>query len=242
MRTAILIFSTLLVATAVLAKQSRIDKAARTIDVVANGFAEADADVAIITVSCKNYGPTEQAAYEENARAGNRLIEALVKAGTSKKAIETSTVEVNETNLDRDWTPEQKIAQKFQARQSLTLTVKTKNASSVADLAMHSGANSLDSVKWELRDSADADAKATSAALANAKAIATQLAQGTGTKVGSILSLSNNMQSREFDQLALFAHLSEDVRWITKSGTEPISLFPEKIKESVNVHVVFAME
>ncbi len=208
---------------------------------MADGSAEAEADVAIITVSCKNYGATEQAAYEENARIGNGLLKALEKAGIQKSAIETSEARVNETEIERDWTPEQKIARRYQAKQSLTIKAATKNASSVVDLALHSGANALDSVKWELADDSAADANAMRNALAKAKVVAEQLAKGMGVKVGSILSLSNSYSNREFDKLEQFAYLQEDVAWIS-SGTEPISLVPEKIKESATVHAVFAME
>lgn len=212
----------------------------RTISVTAEGTSETEADVAVIVVTCHDYGATHQDAYQGNARRGNQLLDALLKAGVEKSAIETSSVEIIRPGFSADWTPQEKAERQYEATQTLTIRAAAKNASTIIDLAMHSGANGIKSVNWELSDPAASEAKANAAALAKAKETANQLATGIGVKLGEIVSISNGARFvGEFSRLQQYSSL-QDVRWI--ASERPISLVPEKIKTAVTVNAMFAIQ
>jgi|SRR5579864_9213934 len=168
----------------------QVNRQNKTIAVTADDSAESDAEVAVLTIGYHNYGQSQEAAYEENVRASNAISKALLAAGISKNNIETEKLELARAEVDEKWTPEMKRERQFSAQQSWKVTISTLQAQTIVDLAVQNGANEVEDVEWNVVDPVALQAKAGSAALAKARRIAEQMANGLNAKLGDLVYAS----------------------------------------------------
>ena len=68
----------------------------RTIEVSATENIEVIAEIATIKIGCQNQAATKDAAYAENTRIANKVIQALPDAGVPKEVIETETLNLEQ--------------------------------------------------------------------------------------------------------------------------------------------------
>jgi len=110
----------------------------------------------------------------------------------------------------------------------------------VVDLAVKAGANDLNDVQWNVADPVALQAKAGSAALAKAKAVADQMAKGLGSKLGELVYASNRAPVakpyRGMETVEVFASLAPSLPPPT------LTLFPKKVKSDATVYAVFSIE
>ena len=97
-----------------------ISRQNRTIEVVVTETVRVDADVANVTVGCIAYGETHDQAYQANLAIADKVIKALLSAGLPKGQIESSSLELSESNPGDDVgkTPASRKARQFKAHQS----------------------------------------------------------------------------------------------------------------------------
>jgi hypothetical protein len=226
-------------------EQIKIDRENKTIAVVAEEEANAQAEVGVLSVGYLNYGSDKDATYRESVGVSNRISDALIKAGIPKEAIETQQLKVKPTELDESWTPEMKKSRQFQAEQSWKVRVNAEDAQSVIDLAVGAGANEVDEPSWDVRDPAALQAKASASALAKARRIADQMAQGLGGKLGDLVYASNRApavgwQRSNFNSYSLN---SEAVMMGRNLPPLPhLKVFPKKVTSTATVYAVFALQ
>jgi len=223
------------------AQDIQVNRQNKTISVTADESATADAEVAVLAIGYHNYGPTQDAAFQENVRAAERITKALLDAKVPKASIETEKLRLARTDIDENWTPDMKRERQFTAEQSWHVTVSASEAQNVVDLAVKAGANDVNDVEWNVTDPVALQAKAGGAALAKAKSIADQMAKGLGTKLGELVYASNRApvakMYRSMEAVTLFASLA--------SGAEKqpkLILFPRKVKSDATVYAVFSIE
>jgi hypothetical protein len=165
----------------------------KTIEVSATEKIEVAAEVATIKIGCQNQAVTKDAAYAENTRVSNKVIQELLDAGVPKQAIETETLNL-EKEQDRYGTkPNQPL--KYFATQKWQIRAEASEAQKIIDIAVAAGANQIENVVWSVKDPAQLEAKAYVAALKQAKGIAEQTATQTGLKLGEIISIVNSTSS-----------------------------------------------
>ncbi len=227
------------------AQQVTVSQSNRTIAVTADESVSVDPDLAIVTLGYENYALTEKAAYEENVRMANAIVEAMVKAGLDRRFIESDNLSVDRAERDDKWTLEERKQRQFSAHQSWKVKVPVDQAQKLVDVAMHAGATFVGNVDWEVVDRAALQAKAGAAALAKARMIAEQMARGLNAKLGPLVYASN--KAPEAKSFPVYAkEVARNAMNISQSGAAPekpgLTLFPQKVKESATVYAVFAIE
>jgi uncharacterized protein YggE len=167
----------------------------KTIEVSATEKIEVIAEIATIKIGCQNQAATKDAAYAENTRIANKVIQAMLDAGVPKEAIETETLNL-EQEQDRYGT---KLNQpmKYFASQKWQIRAQATEAQKIVDIAVAAGANQIENVEWSVKDAAQLEAKAYAAALKRARDLAEQTASQTGLKLGGIVSIVNSTSSSD---------------------------------------------
>lgn len=239
---------TLLFCSTVIAQNVQVSQNNKTIAITADDTVSVDPDLAVVTVGYENYAATEKEAYEENVRVANSILEAITKAGVDKRFIESGHLSVERVVQDQDvkWTAEQRKSRQFSAEQRWKVKLPTDQAQTLVDAAMQAGANYVGEVTWEVIDRAALQAKAGAAALAKARKIAEQMAQGLNAKLGPLVYASNKAPATEsfplYGALATSNATVSSYKLGTESKKQGLVLFPQKVKESATVHAVFAVE
>jgi len=191
MKSRFLFFLLLACATSMLAQNIQVNRQNKTIAVTADDSVAANAEVALIAIGYHNFAPTQDAAYRENLRASEQIIVALLAAKVPKANIETQKLSLTRPEFDNKWTAEMKKDRQFEAAQSWRITVSAADAQAVVDFALKAGANEVDDVQWDVADPIALQAKAGRAALAKARTVAEQMANGLGAKLGELVYASN---------------------------------------------------
>ena len=92
----------------------------KTIEVSATEKIEVIAEIATLKIGCQNQAATKDAAYAENTRIANKVIQALLDAGVPKQAIETETLNLEQEQDRYGVKPNQPLkylaSQKWQIR------------------------------------------------------------------------------------------------------------------------------
>ena len=135
-----------------------------------------------------------EAIHRNNDRM-NKVVSAIRKVGLTDKEYQTGTFSVQPTysqrpprSSDRSWTP--RITG---YRVSNNLTIKTKQLDKAGDLIQavaEAGANTIDSINFDLADTRKHRSEAIGAATANALADARTLADAAGVRLVRIVSLT----------------------------------------------------
>ena len=109
---------------------------------------------------------------------------------------------------------------------------------------MHSGANQLEDIDWSVSDPSALQARASGLALAKARAVAEQMANGLGAKLGELVYASNQSQASALWNLArrglvVAATVQTSA---ARLGAPALNLFPQQVKQEATVYAVFSIE
>lgn len=230
-----------LIVTAVSAQQIQVNKDNRTIAVTASENATADADTAIVHIGLQVFGPDEKAAYATGSRVSNAIAKALADAGVEKKSIESQQQNIVRVQpYENQNIPADQAAQRhFTVTQSWDVKTKAENAADILNVAVNAGANQSGNIDWSLADDKALDAQAAGKAMARARVIAEQMAQGLGAKLGWLIYASNETQARPI-ALRMQSALMATAKSV--EPTPPLAINPRKVTSSATVYAVFAIE
>jgi uncharacterized protein len=227
------------------AQTVEVNQQNRTIELTTTSSIDLNADLVSIEVGYHNWGPTHDAAYDENMRVAAGILKAWTDAGVSQKEISTQELSSNAVS-DQDLKeipPAERKEKQYEAMQSWGITAKPEVAQELIDLAVSAGANVVNDPQWQLSDPSAAEAKAYATALEQAHALAEQMAKSFGAKVGALLYATN--QTRIMMQMANLA----TVETATSSAggrkwppVHPVKLLPPKVERSATVRAIFALE
>ena len=232
-------FAVIAISGLLLAQDIQVNRQNKTISVTADESATADAEVAVLAIGYHNYGLTQDAAFQENVRAAERITKALLDAKVPKANIETEKLRLARTEIDEKWTPDMKKERQFAAEQSWHVSVSAAEAQTVVDLAVRAGANDVDDVEWNVIDPVALQARASGAALAKARSIADQMAKGLGTKLGELVYASNRAPVAKMYRSAETVMVSASL--VTEKQPK-LTLFPQKVKTDATVYAVFSIK
>lgn len=223
------------------AQDIQVNRQNKTIAVTAEESTTADAEVALLTVGYRNYGVTQDAAFQENVRVAERITKALLDAKVPKANIETEKLGLARTEIDEKWTTDLKKERQFTAEQSWHVTVSASEAQTVVDLAVKTGANEVEDVDWNVVDPVALQAKAGGAALTKARSIADQMAKGLGTKLGELVYASNRAPVAKMWR-GMTVNTQSVIVLSTAEKQLKLTLFPQKVKSDATVYAVFSIE
>lgn len=227
------------------AQTVEVNQQNRTIELTTTASVDLDADLVSIEVGYHNWGPTHDAAYDENMRVAAGILKAWTDAGVPQKEISTqelSSNAVSEQDL-KDVPSSERKEKQYEAMQSWGITAKPDVAQKLIDLAVSAGANVVNDPQWQLSDPSAAEAKAYAAALEQAHTLAEQMAKSFGARVGALLYVTN--QTRIMMQIASSATVQAETS--TAGGRKwppvhPVKLLPPKIERSATVRAIFGLE
>ena len=227
-------------ATAVYAQTLKVDKSNRTIEVTASASAHAMADVAILHLGYKVYGPTSKDAYAKASEHSNAIADALKKAGIPKDHIQSISQSVQETQSyeNQNLTPEQKAARKYRAEQTWTVRLPAKEAAKILNLAVEAGANNSGNIDWQLANPDALEAEAAAKALAHDKQIAAAMAKGLGVTLGPLLYASNQAQQRVVYPMMAGLQMAKAAH----AEVKPLAINPQRISQSASIRAIFAIQ
>lgn len=168
----------------------------RTISVTGTAQVTADADLAVVRVGYKLYGPDAKTAYASAVDTSNAIMQALAGSGIEKSAIE-STGQVLQHTMPFEaqqyqWTKDERESRQFTITQSWIIRVKPEQAGATLSTAVGAGANESGWIQWIVEDPSAMQAKASSEAVANARKIAEEIAAKSGVPLGHLVSVNEN--------------------------------------------------
>jgi uncharacterized protein YggE len=184
------LFAALLFPCAILAQTGNELAPQKTIEISATEKVEVPAETATVKLGCQNQSASKDAAYAENTRTANRILQAMLDAGVPKNAIETESLSLVRDEDRFGSKPQQPSS--FTATQQWQIQAKASEAQKIVDIAVAAGANQIESVDWSVADPRKLDDRAYAAALARAKTVAEQTAAQTGVRLGGIISVANS--------------------------------------------------
>lgn len=173
----------------------------RTISVNGTALVKADADLAVVRVGYKLYGPDAKSAYDHATEVSNAIMNALTASGISKASIESTSQVLQHTQIyDLQQFPmgsEDREHRQFTVTQSWIIRVKPDQAAAALDTAVGAGANESGWIQWIVEDPSALRAKASSEAVANARKIAEEIAAKSGVRLGALVSVDENRGAAE---------------------------------------------
>lgn len=223
------------------AQQIQINKDNRTIAITATDSARAMADTATVHVGFVAYAPDAQAAYAAGSKTSNAIVGALTTKGVAKTDIQSESQSVAETQryeLEK-LPPAEQAQRRWQVNQSWTVQTKADEAAGVLNTAVNAGANQSGQIDWTVADEKALEAKAAGNALARARAIASQMAQGLGIQLGGLIYASNESP---LNRVLAMSRGMASVQSQAAPTPPPLAIQPSKVERSATVYAVFAIQ
>ncbi len=165
----------------------------RTISVNGTGTVTADADMAVVRVGYKLYGPDAKTAYASALDASNAIMQALTGSGVEKSAIESTSQVIQPTQpfelQQYPFSNEERRQRLFTVTQSWSIRVKPDDAAKVLNTAINAGANESGWIQWMVNDPDALEAQADAKAFASARQAAEQIAATSGVHLEHLVSV-----------------------------------------------------
>jgi uncharacterized protein YggE len=224
------------------AQQIVVNKDNRTIAVTTSADATADADTVTVGIGFIVHGTDEQSAYASGSRTSNAIAQALKAADIPADAIQSDSQSITPVPQygNQEWTPEEKVARKFQVQQSWSVKTAAGNGARVLDIAVKAGANQSGQMTWSVADQDGLQAKAAKLALERARQIAQQMATGLSATLGPLVYASNEAPSRPIEPVI---RAGSPMAMAAKAETvEPLSVSARKVTTSATVYAVFSIQ
>ncbi len=162
------------------------------ITVIGESIITAAPDQGIIVLAVETINADAKTATSENAKSTNAVIAALKKFGLKDDQIKTGSYSVH-TYVDYGYQERtnEKPPTQYRAYNSLTITVSNLDTvGQVIDTAISSGANQVQSVSFDLKDSEAVKLQALQKATTQAKAKSEAIAKGANVKITGIKSIT----------------------------------------------------
>lgn len=168
-----------------------------TLTVMGQAQLDKPADQMRLTIGVVTQGDEAQIAMQENSKQMNEVIAALQKAGLTKEEYQTGQFQIQPRysrpprggpGQDPNWKPQivgYDVINRVQVK-----TKKLNLAGELIKAATEAGANSIDSINFDLADPRKHRAEAIAAATSNARSDAEALAGAAGQKLVRILTIN----------------------------------------------------
>jgi hypothetical protein len=162
----------------------------RAITVVGEGKVKARPDVAQANIGVQVSNADPKQATSDAAAVMEQLMAALKAQGVAENDIQTSYYNLY---VDRPFSPDgsQSAEAVYRVNNNVQVTVRDLGKlTTILGAAIEAGANTIDSVTFNLADASSLRSQARQEAVADAKAKAEELAQLNGVQVGQVVSIS----------------------------------------------------
>ena len=212
---------------------------ARTIRVEGMGEVKVAPDEAFIALGVETVAPTAKAAGAENARKMEKVINALVQGGVSRKEIETRNYAVYAEYTPRTRPEEEPKLRGYRVSNTVEVHVRElARVGALLDTALGAGANRVESVRFGLSKPEAVEGEALRSAVERASQAARVLATALGVKLGPVLDASTVLEPREPMPMPMMARAEA----AGAAGDVVTPIQPEEQTVRARVTLVFAIE
>lgn len=162
-----------------------------TLNVVGTGQADLVPDIAYIYVGVHTELPSASEAMDENNAQTQKMIEALTDFGVDSKDIRTTNFSIWPFDKYDPLTGVSTGEKYYSVDNTVYVTVRDLDTlGDLLDTVISAGANTVNSIQFDVADKDAALKQARADAIADAKAKAEELAEAAGMSVGAIRSIS----------------------------------------------------
>jgi len=166
------------------------NQAARTLSVSGTGQANLAPDIAYIYVGVHTENPTAAAAVTENTTQTQKVIQAIKDFGIDEKDIRTTNFSIYPQDKFDPQSGTPTGDKTYVVDNTVYVTVrKLDQLGDLLDTVVGAGANTVNSVQFDVADKADALKQARADAVKDAEAQAKSLAEAAGLSLGDIQSI-----------------------------------------------------
>ena len=162
----------------------------RTLSVSGSGKAYLTPDIAYVNIGVHTEGKNAAEAVSTNNGQSQKVINALKSQDIAEKDIQTTNFSIYpQQQYDSQGKPTGEII--YQVDNSVVVTVRNiDKVGQVLDAAVRAGANSINSVEFEVAEKTQALSEARKAAVKDAKSKAEELASAAGITLGEVQTIS----------------------------------------------------
>jgi uncharacterized protein YggE len=228
LRTILLLAGVLLVAAAIAGvAQPRLGRSATTstattITVTGDDTVDATPDRASFDFGVTTQGATAAEALSRNNSEAHHIIDALKKAG-----IDASDIQTTQVSLWPQTSSDGTRIIGYQASNSVQVTAGLGKSGALVDAAVGAGANNVDGPNLDTADKSSLYNRALRQAIGEAKGKAQAIAEGTGLTLGSVLKVSEGVNT---PPVPMFAQDK-----VAAASAVPIEAGTQQIQASVTV-------
>lgn len=216
--------------------QSDDEDTIRSISVNGVGRVKAEPDVADVNLGVTKQGEDANAAAGEAATTMDAVIKALLEAGIAEADIQTTTLSLNPIY---DWNESPPDIEGWEASNQVRVTVRDIEAvGDVVDAATAAGATNVNGISFRVDDPTAAEAEARSAAVADARAKADQLAADAGVTITGIISITESGGQQPQPIYMDRAEMAFD----TAASAAPTPVLPGEVELSISVYIQYEIE
>jgi uncharacterized protein YggE len=220
-------------ATTVAQAQTNDGETIRSISVTGVGRVKAEPDVADVNLGVTKQGEDAQAAAAEAATTMDAVINALLEAGVAESDIQTTSLSLYAVYDYNDNPPE---IEGWEARNLVNATVRDiESVGEVVDAATAAGATDVTGISFRVDDPAAAEAEARSAAVADARVKADQLAADAGVTIIGVVSISES--GAQMPQPIYMERAAFDMAAAEAIPTTPV--LPGQVELSISVFIQY---
>lgn len=223
---------------AILAQTGTEPPTQKTIEISATEKVQVPAETATIKIGYQNQASSKDAAYANNTKTANQIVQALLDAGLPKDAIETETLTLAQDQPQYGTKTAGPVS--YSASQEWEIYAKAGDAQKIVDIAVAAGANEIESVDWTVADPQKLEERAYAAAIGRAKLLAQQTAEQTGVKLGSIVTIANSTNPS-----GLYRKLDKQLMTVEVSAAKParpmLKLQPGTVEREASVTITYAI-
>jgi uncharacterized protein len=166
----------------------------RTLNVSGNGTVSLTPDIAYIYVGVHTDDPNLATAVSKNNTQAQALVDALKKAGVDGKDIQTSNFSVytnNNQSFDKLTGQGLPIGTFYSVDNTVYVTIRNLGKlGSLLNTVVDAGANSINSISFDVADKTAAMTQARQKAMKNASDLAAELAKTAGVKLGEVQNVT----------------------------------------------------
>jgi uncharacterized protein YggE len=208
---------------------------ARTMAVSGSGKAYLTPDTAYINIGVHTEGKNASEAVTTNNSQSNKVIAALKSQGIDEKDIQTTNFSIYpQQQYDSQGKPTGEII--YQVDNSVIVTVRNiDNVGQVLDAAVKAGANSINSVEFEVADKNKALSDARKAAVTDARKKAEELASAAGIDLGEVQTITEYTSG---DSIPVYKS-GAPAPMAAEASSVPIQ--PGQMVLTVEVNIVYAI-
>ena len=240
MRTKFLVFSVLAFALILSAcGPATINQAAapvnRTLNVNGVGTTYLTPDIAYINIGVHTEGPTASEAVDENTAQTNAVLEALKKAGVEDKDLRTTNFSIWPS---QQYGPDGTVTGTIYMVDN-TIYVTVRDLDGLGDLlddTIAAGANSINSIQFDVADKTAAVTEARAKAVKDAEVQAQELASAAGVTLGEIQNISS------YDSSPSYPMAEGKGGGGAMAASAPVSIQPGQLTITVSVSAIYGIQ